>query len=517
MTRKFVMRVLGVASMALLFVGPVSCQLSGLRVGMEIEDSGVTWLLGRGDYIYGQYATGDFWIVGPVELVGIEPATRRVAGGRVINGSMLNPTGGSLANGFDSGGRFGDQYQEDLNVAWDLSPREPLTIEPGNTIVSSISKLDPPEQFVGFSVLTVVDAPPEQSSFRPPYSGADKSMSYTAADLDFSALPQLPLIGGAPVVEDVVDLIDRPFLDFAPGWTRGELHGNEENNEHYGREVSVNVGIASLLLISDLDEASKTALAVHLVQRGIDLWGVYQDYREKGTQFPWPPDGGHSSGRKWAILFAGRLLDDTAMLGVGTTPEQFHEDAQAVYLTQEMIDATQSGMTAAMRSAIQSRDYSIWEQFEATYPDVAAREGTWDTDSRSDGYQPYEDNMLGLPEWYGAKKVNEGNADWRHLYRRCCNHRAFAGMLLSVLAMDLKDEWNNNAVFDYLHRFTTIEGGNPDPFALSLGISEVQGVPGASGDGVRVDGAYRSWVEATFDAYWSTFYSMSDWLSEVGL
>ena len=56
----------------------------------QLSQFGITWTFDR-DYITGQFANGDFWIVGPVTIIGIDPPSV-VVDGRVINGSMVNPS-----------------------------------------------------------------------------------------------------------------------------------------------------------------------------------------------------------------------------------------------------------------------------------------------------------------------------------------------------------------------------------------------------------------------------------------
>src|SRR5262245_26916661 len=59
-----------------------------------------TWKFDR-SYTVGQYAGGDYWVVGPVRIIGITPAST-VSGGRVMHGSMINPAAGPTTQGYDS-------------------------------------------------------------------------------------------------------------------------------------------------------------------------------------------------------------------------------------------------------------------------------------------------------------------------------------------------------------------------------------------------------------------------------
>lgn len=69
---------------------------------LSITRFGITWLVYKDSetYEYGQFANGDYWVVGPVTIVGISPESAEVSG-RVMHGSMVNPVPGSQ-QGYDS-------------------------------------------------------------------------------------------------------------------------------------------------------------------------------------------------------------------------------------------------------------------------------------------------------------------------------------------------------------------------------------------------------------------------------
>ena len=54
----------------------------------SITQFGITWTFDR-DYTVGQFANGDYWVVGPVTIIGIDPPSTEI-NGRTKNGSMLN-------------------------------------------------------------------------------------------------------------------------------------------------------------------------------------------------------------------------------------------------------------------------------------------------------------------------------------------------------------------------------------------------------------------------------------------
>ncbi len=412
----------------------------------SVSQFGITWTFDR-EYPTGQFVNGDHWVVGPVSIVKIDPPSIKQEGGRIVNGSMLNPTIGPNA-GFDTKPKEAN-YDASLNVAFELSEQKPLTVQPGSSLLSSIS-LATPEQggrtLETVAILTVLDAAPPADAFRPQYMAGAKTI-HRMSQVDLKRLPQLAVAGNAPTWEDVNQPLERPAIDFVPSFGREriapKLHGAP-----YGRDVSKQVGRASLMLIADFPPEQKRDTAIRLIQRGIDLYGIFCDWRDHPGErrFPWPSDGGHNSGRKWPMIFAGHMLGDEGMKSVGKTGKGlFHEDAQTVYITAEHVEATHSDK---------------WN------PPYGGKRGK----------QPYSKEMIGMPEWVGNHQPDRANAFWSgHPYRLGGNHNAFHGMALAVLAMDLKKEWNHDAWFDFMTRYIAIMSGKPDPFAAILGYQPVEG------------------------------------------
>jgi hypothetical protein len=76
---------LGVFSFLLI---SLFCQVTFAE--QHITQFGITWTFDK-DHLVGRFANGDYWVVGPVTIIGIAPASVEI-GGRVINGSMVNPS-----------------------------------------------------------------------------------------------------------------------------------------------------------------------------------------------------------------------------------------------------------------------------------------------------------------------------------------------------------------------------------------------------------------------------------------
>ncbi|MBP7737449.1 MAG: hypothetical protein KA369_15820 [Spirochaetes bacterium] len=419
-----------------------------------LSQFGVTWYFDRtlaAGADYGQYANGDYWVVGPVNIIYIDPISYRSRTGRVLNGSMVNPSpkNGST-QGYDSAtyGQYGPYFDAALNAAMPggayISAGNPLVMRPGSSLVSAISGPEPGarSQLDGAAILTVVNAPPPEGSFRPPYCGSDKTPRFNESDLDSTILANPTIlksldrsvIQGVPAMADIERYFERPWLDHVPGWVGGYIHptGNMPN---YGREIASEVGEGALMLHLDFTLEQKRTLLIRYVQLGIDLYGIVLD----GGEENWPNNGGHASGRKWPIMFAGLMLGGSEFGGpgiadlmadigarsgdfTGTDHVHFGEDDQTFYITAGDI----------------ARDH---------HPDERACE------------LEYSSTDEGLPEW-GIVHQAEPNADnknWEAVYRQCCTAHAWGGFLLSALIMNQKANWNHDVIFDYMDRYMAVE------------------------------------------------------------
>jgi hypothetical protein len=394
-----------------------------LAVTDQITQFGITWTFDQ-EYEYGQFANGDYWVVGPVTIIDISPPSTEVAG-RVINGSMINPSPQTGATqGYDSSmyGQYGPYYDPALNAArpnnQDLSAANPLVLPTGSSLVSTISQAEAGvrPQLQTAAVLTVLSSAAPEGSFRPPYSGSDKTIHYNLSQVDADLLAQLSPVASTPELSTVEAYFERPWIDHVPNWL-ADYHHPEENLPNYGRGISARVGAGALML--HLDIADKETLLTRYLQVGIDLYGVVQD----GGVENWVPNGGHASGRKWPILFAGLIFGDTDMQNIGpgdgSGTVYFGEDAQTFYVSQADIDMVH------------------------------------DPDLRGCYLEEYQQSDLGLAEW-GIRHATHPDADnkaWCAIYRQCCTGNAWAGFVLSALIMNAKDLWNHDPLFDYQDRY----------------------------------------------------------------
>ena len=389
----------------------------------SLSQFGITWTFDR-EYEVGRFVNGDHWVRGPILVVGIDPPSRKI-GQRTVNGSMINPSPRkNWTQGYDSAmyGKYRkpSAFDPTANIALGLSSTNPRLLRPHTSLVSTIS--DPraghrPQLRVA-AVLTVVPAPPPAGSFRPPYVGGDKTARFNERQLDTSLLAELEPTPSAPPMSVVERWFERPWLDHVPEWVGRYTHPSS-NMPDYGREIVHQVGVAALMLHLDYPLEAKRTLLVRFVQLGIDFQGIV----DNGGEDNWPAGGGHHSGRKWPILFAGLVLGDAEMSAIGSKEVAFNEDDQTFYVRE-------------------------------TSPGVY-----------NHGQGGYGPQHVGMAEWGNQhwKQLNRGqpptfdDVDWlSDPYRLCCTANAWWGELLAAYIMDARGLWNHEALFDYQDRYLEV-------------------------------------------------------------
>jgi len=434
----------------------------------SVSQFGITWTFDK-EYQVGQFANGDYWVIGPVNIISINPPSIEINGTttvdgftpgsgpgakiRIMNGSMINPSPekGAL-QGYDnemyqwhpSGRIYGGHYDSSLNVALNVSKANQLTVSPGSSLVSTISlEKGYRPQLKTAAILTVLASPAPKGSFRPPYSGSDKTVKFNQNGLKYNLLKKLAKVSSTPELSSVERYFERPWVDHVPNWVGRYCHP-AENMPDYGREMATQIGEAALMLHLDLTNEQKETLLIRYVQLGIDLFGIIKD----GGKDNWLPNGGHTQGRKWPIMFAGFILDVAEMKKIGKKsgdylylnghgldnfpPDyiQFNEDGQTFYVSQDDVDRTHG------------------EKWKLDHRNVKKGQTLM-----------YETSDIGMPEWgiHHTKVPFQDNKHWNAIYRRCCTANSYGGFVLAALIMELRSEWNHNALFDYMDRYMSIE------------------------------------------------------------
>lgn len=414
---------------------------------LTIQRHGISWTVktDKGIPRNGVFANGDPWVVGPVEIVKINPPHINVEG-RDTNGSMVNPNAGlGMRQGYDAA-MFGQyrssgDYDRSLNVSAQLSGGRRLVLYPYESLISTRSRTAPGvrPQILNAAVLTVLDDVPAANSFRPAWADGEKVVRWTTSDITWSVLGSggtvpglMTAAAGYPELDIMERWLEGVWLDHVPNWTTRYL-APVANMRDYSREQADQYGTATLALNTDQwTQSQKTTLMVHAIQRGIDAWGLVQGQGgvrqlistigQRYNATPWVAGDGQSNGRFWRILFAGLMLQDPDMLGVG-------------------------GKTGG------AFDYAFQGENGQTFYVAETPTGSGVYNYGLGGYTAGD---VGVAEW-GPKHLTKPHADSKSLtassYRGCCTASSWWAQALSCLAMGGKADWNHDAFFDYLTRY----------------------------------------------------------------
>lgn len=402
----------------------------------EVSQYGITWTFDKPAKT-GQFVTGDWWVQGPVKVIKIIPVPGPVSLEKMEfrvnrwNDTSLKPDT-TMRNGSMVVFKAGDTHGYDSRAAG-YSPEEtvrlPFELQPGVSLISSISNTSlPVDNFAKnimwpkekksetvmktAAVLTCLQEVPPRNAFRPPYAGTLKPV-YSADDILWDQLPSLAPAGEVPSWSEFERYFQRPWIDHLMSWSQQQLVPNE-NGPNYGREHARIVSIASLLVSLDVPREKKERLTIGLIQRGIDLHGL----AKAGGH--WNEGGGHSSGRKWPILFASIMLGEPALARLPETAI-FQEDTQTYY------GKGWFGQTALYWMV---QHHGKRSRYEEKSPDQ------WD-------------------EW---DKTSES-------YRKCCNAVGWVGSALVARHMKAVKLWNHDAHFDYVDRWMRTD----DPYVKARG------------------------------------------------
>jgi hypothetical protein len=415
---------------------PATPKLDELPLKESVSQYGITWTFEAPARV-GQFVNGDHYVVGPVTVKGIDPKplvgdevpeSERDKGEKVgtllRNGSMLNPPAKHAA-AMDSGTRNFFQPA--------LAAKLPVQMKAKDSLVSSISmKAGEKPKFAYHgsnqgrvqhdnsgtrvvAVLTCVAEPLPADAFRPAYSDREGKI-YLARNLRRDQLPTVPKTGAAPDPVQFAEVFQRC-------WFNPAFFGFEqpmENMPQYGQWVGQAVSNAGLLLCMDFNPEQKERLLLNFTQVGIDYWGLV-----KSGHPGWEGWGGHNSGRKFPIVFAGWILGDEAMASPtkGFPKCEFGEDNQTRYgecwTGAKVVFAGHSGISSATGKPPRDK----WGPYEHLHPTL------WD--------QP------------GQK--NAQSEAYRRSNTSCC----WVGEALAMRLMKLEKQWNHDAFFDYVDRWMT--------------------------------------------------------------
>jgi hypothetical protein len=466
----------------------------------SITQYGITWTFAN-PVGYGQFVNGDYWVVDSgagVKVINITPGDSIRAGStQHMNGSMVNPQ--TQLQGYDG---YRD-YDATKNVGIGISETTPLLLTGNVSLVSTISNLTVPTSNYSYvktaAVLTCLNFVPPVGSFRPGISTTNKTL-HNKNSINYSLLKGLTYPSTKPDIAAYTGYFQMVWLTHNGSWTVRNLHPSDTGLDNY--YYPVKFAEAALMLHLDYTNEEKYPLLINYIQLGIDTYS----YIESGAT-GWPPNGGHSYGKKWPILFAGLMLDYTPMKNIGQKsgdylyssgygpgnppPDYIHfaEDGQTFYVTQFDVDKTSKSSWISDQNRVSGRYLSFdidSNAFTIATPPQGTTIGPWNPDTRNEDAngnvrcRPYSQKLLGMPEW-GIRHSTEpqtSDATWSANYRTIgSGPSAWAGTSLAARFMGATTLWNNNAHFDYIDRYMAITNGKPDPFGYAVELEKVGGSP----------------------------------------
>lgn len=411
---------------------PATPQLEDLPLKQSVSQYGITWTFAKPTRV-GQFINGDWYVVGPAAITAITPKPlygaeipaleldpidlERPVAQRVRNGFMLNPPA-AMRVSYDSGVRnwFDPALIQKL----------PVALRPGDSLVSTISMpkglvlkpqlwetvergVDDSSPIRTAAVLTCLAEPVAPDAFRPAF--CDRlARIYFSRNLKRSLLPKATA-KSLPELGLFVRFTQRP-------WVGTGFFGFEspvENMPQYGRDYARVVGQDALLLCTDLKPEQKEALLVDFVQVGIDLGGMIRSGHPG-----WEGFGGHGSGRKLPIVFAGLLLGDDQLAHINKSfpSAHFGEDEQTAY-------------------------GDSWTGAKVVFTGHRAIDQA--TGVARPGTGPYEQTQPST--WKdGREKMSES-------YRRCCTSAAWVAEALALHLLKAEAAWDHDAFLDYCDRW----------------------------------------------------------------
>jgi len=317
----------GVAVGALACVnGSTSAQIQTTN---NITQFNITWFFDK-QYQYGTFANGDYWVLDNstgVNVINVDVNADDYNYGANSSDapySVVNPNMTYNGSNFDIHNLSGGQSLITIQKIGNFTECWSLQGTPdgwGVMDVYGICHKSP--GYVGTlrsSVLTIVSQVPENNGatvFRPPFVGNEKPMISTL-NLRKELLPKIPysnklnLSAKNPVGYTLSEEFQKPWLDYQGSSYSSRFDHPARNMPVFGRELAETIGIAALSLMLNYsnEDVEYNKLLLNFVQVGIDLYYSQKNGKE------WEPDGTHANGRKFPILFAGYMLDNTDMKNV---------------------------------------------------------------------------------------------------------------------------------------------------------------------------------------------------------
>jgi parallel beta-helix repeat protein len=411
----------------------------------SVTQYGITWSW-QEDREVGQFANGDYWVVGPITITSITPEFDGMH-----NGWEVNPLPSTTqSQGYEYwAGSFDANLVPDLNYY----------ANPGDSIVKAVS-LDgiTGDCYSGgclkkMAVLTVVTQAEAdlglEDYFRPPYVSDDKPL-YPISDIRTELLPSAPITPAIaleiPTLTEVYDDFKMMQMDYL-GARTGRILKPQDNMgmDHHGCSVGRRTGAAILRLMLDDPLGSpfgdpaeeKMPTLIGILQYGIDM-----NHAILNGQV-WASGGGHDNGRKIVLAFASVMLDDQGIKDTLANNQHLFEEDQGIYYG-DNAGTTLYGFDSSTGAACSESQY--WTRLVGTGGEKSCRD-------------PYGYIDGGWIHEYEGE-ITASN------YAYTVYQSSKAAVPAMVLMPELAEAWDNDLTFDYMDRFTNIGyWTQPDPCA----------------------------------------------------
>ena len=391
----------------------------------SLTKDGITWNFCT-SVSAGRYITNDFYVVGPVLVSSITPATTTRSDGTVKNCTILGNSLTSSIQSIDGALSYFIPYSVSGNLASGINAVLPLVLTPGQRLISFESR-DALPPITRAAVLTCVSSYiPDDIQFRPGYTdGSIDSIDSTKFHLNYiNKLANIDIASvlspskTTPTQAGVSSTVSGFWFDPFTGLLAQEFR-NVSSSPYKDYDYAAILGNAALSLNCALS-FDKSGIARHLVQKGIDN---YSNLVNLNNYYAGP--GALGSGKKFTILFAGIMLEDRDMMEVGL-------DYPIVLSGQNRF--TEDNSTFVVSSISGTINY---------------------------GYGGYATSDVGIPEWGTTHWSNPSLDDstWLNTSaygtddRRYFTMKNWVGYLFAAKIMGMQKLWNHDPLWAYFNRY----------------------------------------------------------------
>lgn len=409
-------------------------QTTGSTIPMlYVTQHNITWYFDH-EYEVGRFVNGEYFVIGPVTIIRIEPDFESGQ-----NGWEVNPTV-KASQGFSVDG-------PGYNV--NEMPRLPYVASYDQSIVKVIGGISGESHILEAEVLTVLMKKPPSGSFRPPYIGIAKPL-YNISELRTDLLPSLPPVGdNVPTLQSIVDKFSLGLrMDHHLNYPRAFRPGNVMKDYQPKNTEDINNALLRLMLDDPIE--NKMPALIQFTQACIDRgYAVLNGYSRL--------DGGHNPNHRIMAGFAAAMLDITAIATKLKTNDDMHEDYYFI--------VGKNGQT-------------LWGENNSTESNY------WNFIMTGNGSKSSSDP-------YG---YIDGNASYQRIVSQSWKGEVLATLLMPSLSVS----WNPNNwphTLDYVDRW--VSHGRlllPDPIAPYDGIPSNYGITfgplGGSGDPILGSGRF---------------------------